>query len=171
MHRTLTVWRSALSVAAAVVVLTACGGSGNDNSAASSSSTTSSSASETSADATDPEFCAQAAAVQERVGSAFNGQSDPSALPSVLQQAAQEIRAITPPDELKSDWTSFAEGIEQIAAAAQVDVNDPNAVATFQQKVGELQQKYGSAFANVGNYLSEKCGLGGTPTESAAPTS
>jgi hypothetical protein len=171
MRRTLTVCRHGLSVAAAAVLLTACGGSGDSNSAASGSSATSSSSSESSADAAGSEFCTQAAAVQERVGATFNGESDPSTLPTVLQEAAQEIRAVDPPEELKSDWTTFADGIEQIGAAAQVDFNDQSAVAGFQQKVAELQQQYGPAFTNVETYLSDKCGLGGTSTESASPTS
>jgi ABC-type phosphate transport system substrate-binding protein len=171
MRRTLTVCRHGLSVAAAVALLTACGGSGDSNSAASESSPTGSSASESSADAAGSEFCTQAAAVQERVAATFNGQSDPSTLPTTLQEAAKEIRAVDPPEELKSDWTGFADGIEQIAAAARVDFNDPNAVAAFQQKVADLQQQYGPAFSNVEKYLSEKCGLGGTPSGSAAPSS
>jgi hypothetical protein len=172
MRRTLTVCRTGLSVAAAAVLLSACSGSGDGNSsAASESSRTSSSAPESSADAAGSDFCVQAAAVQEHVGATFNGESDPSTLPTVLQQAAQQIRAIDPPAELKSDWTAFAEGIEQIATAAQVDFKDPNAVAAFQQKVTGLQQQYGGAFTNVETYLNDSCGLGGTSTGSASPSS
>jgi hypothetical protein len=152
MRRTLTVCRTGLSVAAAAVLLSACGGSGDENSAGS-------------------DFCGQAAAVQEHVGATFNSESDPSTLPTVLHKAAQRIRAIDPPAELTSDWTTFADGIEQIATAAQVDFKDPNAVAGFQQKVNELQQRYGGAFTNVENYLTDSCGLGGAPTGSASPSS
>ena len=54
----------------------------------------------------------------------------------MLQEAATQIRAIEPPDELADDWTSFADGIEEIAKAAQVDFHDQAAVAKFQQQVG-----------------------------------
>jgi hypothetical protein len=156
-------------VAAALVLLTACGGSGDDN--ASSSASSSTSASETTAAQGSSEFCTQAAAVEDRVTATFSGQSDPARLPDVLHEAATEIRAIDPPQELADDWTSFADGIEQISTAAKIDFNDKAAVATFQQKAAELQQKYGTAFTNVENYLTEECGLTESPTETSAPTS
>jgi hypothetical protein len=171
MLRTLTVCRGGLSVAAAVVLLTACGGSGDDTSASSGSSGTSSSASESSAGAADSEFCTQATAVQERVSSTFTSQSDPASLPQVLQQAADDIRGIKPPDEIASDWRTFADGIEQIATASRIDFNDPNAVATFQQQAGQLQQKFAPAFENVGNYLRDHCGIDSGSTGSASPSS
>jgi hypothetical protein len=167
MRSTLTVCRTGLC-AAALVVLTACsGGDGNDSSA-SAKSTTASSASETTAGASSSEFCTQAAAVQERVGATF---SDPTTLPAVLQEAATQIRAIDPPEELASDWKSFADGIEQIASAAKIDFNDQAAVATFRQKAGALQQQYGAAFTNVETYLRDECGITGTSTETSAPPS
>jgi hypothetical protein len=91
-------------------------------------------------------------------------------LPTVLQQAAEDIRAIEPPTELASDWTAFANGIEGVATAAGSDFADPAARATFQQQVSALQQEYGTAFANVRTYLGEKCGLAAAPTAPASPT-
>jgi hypothetical protein len=169
MHRPLPLCRTGLSVAAALVLLTACGGSGDDK--ASSSASSSTSASETTAAQGSSEFCTQAAAVEDRISATFGGQSDPATLPDVLNEAATEIRAIDPPQELADDWTSFADGIEQIATAAKIDFNDKAAVATFQQKASALQQKYGTAFTNVENYLTKECGLTETPTETSAPTS
>src|SRR3954451_10728284 len=171
MRSTLTVCRTGLSAAAALVVLTACGGGDSNDSSAAGKSTTPSSASQTTAAASGSEFCSQAAAVQQRVGATFSGSSDPTTLPSVLQEAATQIRAIDPPEEIASDWISFAEGIEQIASAAKIDFNDQAAVATFRQKVGALQQQYGAAFTNVETYLRDECGITGTPTETSAPPS
>src|SRR4051812_18580967 len=108
MRPTLTVCRTGLSAAAAFVVLTACGGGDSKDASASAESTTPSSASETTAAAAGSEFCDQAAAVQERVGATFSGNSDPTTLPAVLKEAATQIRAIDPPAEIASDWTSFA---------------------------------------------------------------
>ncbi len=176
MRRTLSACRGGLSLAAAVVLLTACGGSddesaSSESSASSSSSAAGSSAAETTGAQADSEFCSQAAEVQERVTSTFTGETDPSALPTVLQEAVTQIRGIEPPAELEADWTAFADGIERIAQAAQVDFNDPNAVAQFQAEVSGLQQEFGASFDNVGAYLTNECGLSADPTGSAAPTS
>jgi hypothetical protein len=173
MRRTLTVCRSGLSVAAAVVLLTACGGSDDGGSTAASETTaseTSSSASETSA--ANEEFCAQASTIQQRVGSTLTDQTDPAAIPTALQEAATEIRAIEPPEEIAADWNALADGVEQIAAAfSGIDFNDPNALATFQQEIAALETQLGDASTNVQTYLAEECGLGTGPTESAAPSS
>jgi hypothetical protein len=172
MRRTVPACCSGFSVAAAAVLLTACGGSDDSaspgSSASSSSAATSSATS--SASAADSQFCRDAAAVEQHVGAATSGESDPSSLPTVLDQVVQEIRGIEPPAELESDWRSFADGIEQIAVAANVDLNDPAAVATFQQKVAALEQQYGTAFSNVQTYLADTCGLTGQTTAPASPT-
>jgi hypothetical protein len=98
-------------------------------------------------------------------------QSDPAAIPQALQEVATEIRAIQPPDEIASDWNALADGVEQIASAfGNVNFSDPNAVATFQAQVGQLESQLSSASTNVETYLSDKCGIG-TSTESASPTS
>jgi hypothetical protein len=171
MRRTLTVCRSGLSVAAAVVLLSACGGS-EDNSDSSAASETSSSASESEAPQADSEFCTEAASIEERVSSTLNDQSDPAALPQALNQAAAEIRAIEPPDEIAADWEALAGGVEQIAAAfSQVNFNDPNALATFEAQVGQLQTQLESASTNVETYLREECGIDAEESEPASPTS
>lgn len=171
MRTSLRLCRTGLSAAAALVLLTACGGSGDKKSDSAASSAPTTSASETSADAAGSQFCTEAAAVQQRIGATFSGGSDPASLPKVLQEAATQIRAIEPPDELSDDWTSFADGIEEIAKAAQVDFHDQAAVAKFQQQVGQLQQQYGAAFTNVQKYLTDKCGFSESPTATSAPTS
>jgi hypothetical protein len=173
MRRTLSVCRNGLVVAAAAVLLTACGGSGDDEASSSPNSTeTSSSAPETSADAADSEFCTQAAAIQERVGSTFNDQSDLTNLPAALIQAAEEVRQVEPPAEIAEDWAALADGIDQVAAAiASVDVDDPDAAATFEQQVAPLQQELAGSSANVSAYLQDECGLDVDPGETAAPSS
>ena len=109
--------------------------------------------------------------MQEQVGATFSGGSDPTTLPAILQMAATAIRAIDPPGEIASDWTSFADGIEQIASAAKIDFKDQAAVASFQQQAGVLQQQYGPAFQNVETYLRDTCGFTDAPTQTSAPTS
>ncbi|TFV92244.1 hypothetical protein E4P40_03325 [Blastococcus sp. CT_GayMR20] len=172
MRRTLTTCRDGLAVTAAAVLLTACGGSGDDEASSTSSAGETTSASESSADAADSEFCTEAAAIQERVGSTFDDQADPAGLPQALTQAAEEVRQVEPPAEIASDWAALADGIDQIAAAiASVDFNDPNAAATFEQQVAPLQQELAGASANVSSYLQNECGLEVDPSETAAPTS
>ena len=172
MRRSLTVCRNGLTVTAAAVLLTACGGSGDDEASSSSSSSETTSASESSADAAGSEFCTEAAAIQERVGSTFDDQSDPAGLPQALTQAAEDVRQVEPPAEIASDWAALADGIDQIAAAiGSVDFSDPNAAATFEQQVAPLQQELAGASANVSSYLQNECGLEVDPSETASPTS
>jgi hypothetical protein len=168
--RLFTACRSGLSVAAAAVLLSACGGS-DEGGSASGSSETSARASESGASA-DSQFCTDAAAIQERVGSTLNDQSDPTALPQALQEAAAEIRAVEAPPEIAADWNALADGVEQIALAfGEIDFNDPNALTTFQSQVGELQAELGTASTNVETYLRDECGLEVESGESAAPSS
>ena len=157
--------RRSLVAAAVVVLLTACGGSDEDD-AASGDPTPS----ETTAPTAGSEFCTQAAGIQALIAAPFGGETDRAILPEVLQEAAAEIRAIEPPPELASDWSAFTDGVDQIAGAAQIDFDDPAAVATFQQQAAAVQQQYGAAFTNVTTYLTEECGLVEAPTETSAPT-
>jgi len=173
MRRALTGCRSGLSVAAAVVLLTACGGSDEGTPAASSdTSEPSSSAAESSGNSADSQFCTDADAIQERVGATLDEQSDPAALQQALRQGAAEIRALEPPQEIATDWNALADGVEQIAVSFEsIDINDPNALATFEQEVGQLQAQLATASTNVGNYLRDECGLDTGTEDPAVPTS
>jgi hypothetical protein len=173
MRRTLTACRDGLAVTAAALLLTACGGSDDDTSSSSESAgETTSSASESSAAAADSEFCTDAASIQERVTATFNAQSDPAALPQALQEAATAVRDVEPPEEIAADWATLADGIDRIAQAlATIDPNDPNALATLQTELAELQQDVGAASASVSAYLRDECGLDVDTPESSAPTS
>jgi hypothetical protein len=167
MRRSLTVCRNGLSVAAALVLLTACGGSESD-----SASDTGEAAPTTSESGADSEFCQEAAGIDERLSSTLENPEDPTALPQALQEAAAEIRAIDPPEEIADDWNALADGVEQIAQVfASIDVNDPNAVAQFEQQVGQLESELSSASTNVENYLRDECGIEPGGTEPASPSS
>ena len=161
-----------LSLAAAAVLLTACGGS-DDDTASSETSASSSSAAETTAEQTDSEFCSQAASAFEQVEPALSGtENDPTALAGALQTAADNVRGVEPPSEISSDWAALADGIEQLAQAfAEVDVNDPNAQATLEQRTSEVIGSLTSSATNVQTYLSEECDLDVDSSEPAAPTS
>jgi ABC-type glycerol-3-phosphate transport system substrate-binding protein len=159
MRRLLRVRRTGVAVVAAGALLTACGGSTDEASPSSSSSAGS-------------DFCTEAAAIQERVSSTLGDEVDLAKLPPALEQAAAEIRAVEPPEEIAADWATFADGVERIGAAiASVDLDDPNASTTFQREVAPLQQQLVPASTNVATYLREQCGLDVGPSESAAPSS
>ena len=163
--------RRTLTAAAALVLLTACSGSDQDDAASSSSGESTTAASETTASEASSEFCTEAAGIQGRIAATLGGQAERAQLPDVLREAVTEIRAIEPPAELASDWSAFADGVEQIAAAARIDFDDQAAVASFQQQAAEVQQQYGTAFTNVTTYMTQECGLSEAPTGTSAPTS
>jgi hypothetical protein len=168
-----------LPSATALALLTGCGSSDVDDSTPTASpSTAETSAAETSAaessapetaDAADSEFCTEAAGIQERLaGSATAG--NPAELPQIFRDAAQEIRTLEAPEELAADWNALADGAEQIATTLQeIDLADPNALTTLQERLAPLEQELSQASDNVEQYLVEECGLG-LPTEESAPT-
>lgn len=161
-------------LAAAVLLLTACGGSADEaaspgSSAGTSSGSTARATAGTAAARTDSGFCSQAAQVLDDVSSTFTGNSDPSTLPTVLQDVADTIGQIEPPATLATDWAAFGDGIQQVAAAARINFDDPSAVAAFQQEVAGLQQEFGTAFGNVGNYLTQTCGIPSGAPQSGSP--
>jgi hypothetical protein len=165
MGRTLTACRTGLSVAAAVALLSACGGSDGNDAASSSSA-------ESSAPQADSAFCREASTIQERIDATLSARSDSSALPQALQQAANDIRNIEPPAEIAEDWEALAGGLEQIAEAfGSIDFNDPSALPSFQEQMGQLQTELGTASTNVRTYLADECGIEFEPTQSASPTS
>jgi ABC-type Fe3+-hydroxamate transport system substrate-binding protein len=171
MRRTLTVCRAGLSAAAVVVLLSACGGSGDHTSASSSSSARTSDSKTSAAAQGGSEFCTKAATVESTIASALANQSDVAAVSQALQTAVAQIRDIDPPEEIATDWTALAGGIEQIAGAfGSIDASNPSAVATFQQQAAQLEGQLSAPAANVQNYLAKNCGLG-TPTSTSAPTS
>ncbi|MGY2064345.1 hypothetical protein [Blastococcus sp. SYSU DS0619] len=179
-----SIFRSAVlpATAAAVVLLAGCSGSDDADTTASedTSATETSAAEETGTDETgsaesgsagaDSEFCTQASTIQERItGSATTG--DPGDLPQAFRAAAEEIRSIEAPDELAPDWAALADGAEQFASTLQdIDLTDPNALATLEEQLAPLEQELNEASANVQSYLVEECGME-MSTEETAPSS
>jgi hypothetical protein len=175
MRRPLTVLRAALTTTAAIALLAACGG-GDDTSASSSSSASTSSAAPTTtaeASASGSEFCTQAQELVTQLQGAVTDSTDLSTLPQVLQQAAEGFDAVEPPAEIASDWNALADGTRKLADAfGQVDFNDPQSAAQFQQTATQLEGQLSGASTNVENYLSQQCGIDtGDVTGSASPTS
>ncbi|WP_130504271.1 hypothetical protein [Blastococcus saxobsidens] len=159
MRRSLSAYRTGLSVAAALTLLTACGGSDGGSSATGTPTTA----------AARSQFCTQAASIQERLGATANGVSDPTELPQVLRQAADEIRAIDAPEEIEADWNALADGAQRFSEAiAGIDFQDPDALATLEQQLTPVQQGLATASTNVEDYLRDGCGID-VPTGTATP--
>ncbi|MCZ2859163.1 hypothetical protein [Blastococcus sp. VKM Ac-2987] len=176
-----------LPAATALALLAGCGGSDDEDTTASeeTSAAETSAAEQTGSDETGSpgtgseqtategagsEFCTQASTIQDRIsGSATAG--DPTDLPRVFRAAAEEIRSIEAPEELTPDWTALADGAERFASTLEnIDLTDPNALATLQQELAPLEQELSQASSNVETYLAEECGLE-VSTEETAPSS
>ncbi|MDK3255560.1 hypothetical protein [Blastococcus capsensis] len=161
--------RAVLPAAAAVVLLAGCSDSGDEEPTAASEET--SAAETTTATPTeepaDSAFCTEAVSIQERIsGSAAGG--DPGQLPQIFRAAAEEIRAIDPPEEIAQDWAALADGAEQFATTiGDVDLTDPQALTTLQERLAPLEQELDAASTSVQDYLAEECGVGGSAEESA----
>jgi hypothetical protein len=160
-----------LPAVTALALLAGCSGSEDEQPAATSEQTSAAATTTEAEESADSEFCAEATTIQERITGSADAAGDPSQLVQVFREAAQQIRAIEPPQELAQDWSALAEGAEQFATTLQdVDFSDPNALATLQERLAPLEQELTAASTNVQNYLVEECGMV-VPTEESAPTS
>ena len=160
-----------LPAAAALVLLSGCGESADEEAAVPAEETAAGETTGSTEAQADSEFCTEAASIQERMTGSADAAGDPAQLPQIFREAAREIRAIEPPEELVQDWSALADGAEEFATTLEgVDFTDPNALATLEQELAPLEQELNSASTNVQAYLAQECGLGG-PTEEAAPSS
>jgi hypothetical protein len=166
-----------VSATAAVLLMTACSGSSDDDSASSSTtSAASSSAAESSSEApaSDSEFCADAAQINERITTSLS-ETDSTSLSDNLETIADEISGVEPPPEIADDWNTLADALGQAASALEgVDLTDPDQAAQAQAELGDLQTQLGDAGTNVETYLRDECGINTdgtvTPTDTAAPS-
>jgi hypothetical protein len=173
MRRSLTMCRNGVAVAASLVLLTACSGSddGGDSTSADSTSSSSESSAGGDVDADTARFCAEAASIQDSVGDTLSDPTQQGSLAEAMQQAADAIRGIDPPEEIAADWATLADGADQIAAVfADLDPNDPAALEELQTQLGGLTAELEGASANIEAYLADECGITPEP-DPAAPTS
>jgi hypothetical protein len=161
------VLRAGLSAAAALLLLTACGGSDETSSSAAGSSATSggsssapaASGSATAGSAEATAFCAKAASLEDSVNATVGqARSDPTQLPTALQQLADQYAAVDAPAAITADWHTLVDGIQQLATAARgIDFTDPAAAEQPQASVGGLEDQLTTATANVSAYASTNC--------------
>jgi hypothetical protein len=155
--------RGGVAGAAAVLLLTACGGSGDGDPEPTGAAAESTADAETPADggstaaAGADDFCSQAAGIDERVDSALADMDDgdPS-LPDAFAQIATELRSITAPDAITTEWAAMAAGLDRMADAfADLDLTDLGALESLDRAEGDLTE----ASNDVDTYLQEECGL------------
>lgn len=93
-------------------------------------------------------FCADFQALNDQFAEDPEAASDPEAVISALE-------SLEPPDEIAED---FAALVEVSRGTAEIDMNDPEAVAEAQA----LSESAGEAQARVSAYLEDECNISPT---------
>ncbi|WP_157518956.1 hypothetical protein [Modestobacter sp. Leaf380] len=149
--------------AAALLLLPACGGSDDSADASSSSAASTSSAPQSSepADADTEAFCTDAQAALTSIQGAITATaSDPTQASAAFQQAADELAAVTPPDEIADAWQTLGDSFQQVADnTAGVDISTPEGQAQFQQVLDGLGAEADPASTATETYLTDNCGI------------
>jgi len=120
---------------AGAVLLAACGGGGSS-----------------SADVED--FCSEYKEVEDQL--AQFDDSDPDAVDALFDH----IDDLDPPDEISDDFRAMTEFNRMVYSASQdVDLDDPDAAAEFQERFSEQAEDLDEASGKVNDYLSEHCDI------------
>lgn len=158
----------AVLTAAAVLVLPACGGDSDVSASSGSSSSSSSAAATTESSAAEDTsaFCDQAqAALDANNQAVLTAQEDPTRLSAAVQQATDQLDAITPPDEIAADWQTLVDTGQQLAdLTAGVDITTPEGQAQIAGQLQEIGTAANPASTNVQAYLGANCGITTSPT-------
>jgi hypothetical protein len=97
-----------------------------------------------SSEATD-EFCDGFSRINERFSDI-----NPVTNPEALQEALDMLRDLDPPKEIADEYDTVLEGFE---ALAEIDINDPEAVAQVQEDFADAED----AFNTVGDFVDREC--------------
>jgi hypothetical protein len=120
---------------AGAVMLAACGGGGSS-----------------SADVED--FCSEYKEVEDQLAQLDD--SDPDAVDALFDH----IDDLDPPDEISDDFRAMTEFNRMVYSASQdVDLDDPDAAAEFQERFSEQAEDLDEASGKVNDYLSEHCDI------------
>jgi hypothetical protein len=150
---TRTSFRAALAGAAVAVLLTACGGDDGDGGLP---DTAPAAGGDTSADPAVDAFCGEAEGLDQRVDAALSDLDggDPSVV-DAFRQIAIELRGISAPAEISSDWSAMAAGLDRMADAFDdLDITDLDSLDSLDAAEGDLDE----ASTSVEDYLSTECG-------------
>jgi hypothetical protein len=147
--------RACAAGAAAVVLLTACAGAGEKTATAppQTASAAGGGASHTAVAPAAVDFCRQAAGIDARVDAALSDlDGGHASLPDAFHQIATELRDISAPAAIASDWQAMAAGLDRMAdALADVDITDLHRLEAAE---GDLTTSSGK----VDSYLGAECG-------------
>ena len=123
---------------------------------------------EIAADA-DPEFCADLADLEETMEQLASDMQnsgvadDAQAIADLFDNAADELDAVTPPDDMETDWELAIEGLRAFADAyRQVDVDDPDSFDEFQKELDAMEdegEEAQAAIDRISAYAEESCGI------------
>ena len=145
--------RAALLGAAAVLLLAGCGSGGYGSGA----SDTTSAADEATGSASDSEFCARAADIDQRVEDGLDqlDDDDPS-VADAFRQLAEELRGLEAPDAISSEVAAMADGLDRMAEAFDgIDITDPETLTALDDAEGNLSE----ASDKVDHFLRDECGI------------
>jgi hypothetical protein len=144
---------------AAALVLTACGGGDGDTGSRPPEGTDAAGgdAEGTTGPSGTDEFCDQAAGIDQRVDAAMSDlDGDDPSVPEAFRQIAAELRDITAPPGISSDWSAMATGLDRMADAfAEVDITDLSSLESLDEAEGDLT----AASDHVDTYLRDECGI------------
>jgi len=156
--------------AATLVLLPGCGGGSDDSSASGSSSSGSAAAASGSPDGDDvTAFCTEAGSVFSDLSTAFDGATDPTQLPALLQQATSSLQAIDPPAEIEGSWNGFAGALGQLASAAQdLDLSTAEGQDQFVTQYNSLMSDSTAAQDDVDQFVTAHCPAAASSSSSPA---
>lgn len=146
-------FRAGAAGASAFVLLTACGG--GDGGGENEPDATAASDATTAPDSGD--FCSQAGDIDERVDAALSDlDGGDTSLSDAFSQIAVELRGISAPAAITSDWEAMAAGLDRMADALEdFDITDLDSLDSLDDAEGDLT----TSSENVEAYLSDECGL------------
>jgi len=112
----------------------------------------------------DDRFCAEAADLEERLGSLeLGGEQLPSSEQFAQVSTGFEDLADDAPDEVAGDMRRIADALTALGEVFErIDIQDPESLEVLEDESARLEEEFGdleAAGENVETYLKEECGI------------
>ena len=112
----------------------------------------------------DDRFCAEAADLEERLGSLeLGGEALPSSEQFAQVSTGFEDLAEDAPDEVAGDMRRIADALTALGEVFErIDIQDPESLEVLEEESARLEEEFGdleAAGENVETYLKEECGI------------